>query len=91
MQERVASQILFGMGGGGQRGDAGAEWEVKKNKCQAKSSLHSMQNCSQPHECGQCLKQKTQNILWSRDGGVNVLRWCVGSGGSPNFPRCLTP
>lgn len=54
---------------GGKKGDAGAEWEGKKKKCQAKSSLHSMQNCSQLRECGRCLKQRTRNILWSRDGG----------------------
>lgn len=53
---------------GGKKGDAGAEWEGKKKKCQAKSSLHSMQNCSQLRECGRCLKQRTRNILWSRDG-----------------------
>lgn len=38
MQERVASQILFGMGGGGQRGDDGAEWEGKRKN--AKLSRH---------------------------------------------------
>lgn len=40
MQERAAFQILFGVGGGGLRGDAGAEWEGKKKN--AKLSRHSI-------------------------------------------------
>lgn len=72
-------------GGGGVRGDAGAEWEGKK-KCQAKLSLHSMQNCSQLHECGRSLKQRAQNILWSRDGGSQCSMVACGVGRFTKLP-----